>query len=212
MFDLEKAITNWRQQLLAAGIKTPVPLHELECHLREEIERQMRTGLNVQQAFAVAMRHLGKANLLNDEFKKEAKEARNWKLIHIIGAGYLCLLSSIFATALFQNGNLTSAQRMSGLIALAVFNLLTVSGRLGFHLFPVIANRRIRSIIHVVIGVLGGLWVSIFFKVILLHLDNTVSPLIVSGLWLVMVPIGILYSLMAGIETAAWKNPRPAAV
>ena len=45
MFDLEKAIADWRRQMLAAGIKTPVPLEELESHLREEIEQQMKSGL-----------------------------------------------------------------------------------------------------------------------------------------------------------------------
>jgi len=37
MFSLEKSISEWRRQMLAAGIKTPVPLEELEIHLREEI-------------------------------------------------------------------------------------------------------------------------------------------------------------------------------
>ena len=30
MFDLEQAIAGWRRQMQAAGIKTPVPLEELE--------------------------------------------------------------------------------------------------------------------------------------------------------------------------------------
>ena len=211
MFDLEKAIADWRRQMLAAGIKTPVPLEELEIHLREAIERQVKTGLNANQAFAVATRQMGRADLLNKEFKKEAKEARNWKLIHVIGAGYLCLLTSGFANVLFQNGNLTSAQRMSGLTALAVFNLLTVTGRLAYRLFPVIPNQRIRTVIHVSIGVMGALWLTIFFKAILPHIAKTASPTVVTGLWDVMMPIGILYALIVGIETAAWKNPRPVA-
>ena len=37
MFNLEQAIAEWRQQMLATGIQTPVPLEELEIHLREEI-------------------------------------------------------------------------------------------------------------------------------------------------------------------------------
>ena len=37
MFSLEKSIAGWREQMLAAGIKAPVPLEELEIHLREEI-------------------------------------------------------------------------------------------------------------------------------------------------------------------------------
>jgi hypothetical protein len=37
--------------MLAAGIRTPVPLDELENHLREDVEQQMRSGLSAQQAF-----------------------------------------------------------------------------------------------------------------------------------------------------------------
>ncbi len=51
MFDLEQAISNWRRQMLAAGIKTPAPLEELENHLREDFEQQARSGSSTQQAF-----------------------------------------------------------------------------------------------------------------------------------------------------------------
>ena len=51
MFDLEQSIADWRRQMLAAGIKTPVPLEELENHLREDVEEQMRSGVTAQQAF-----------------------------------------------------------------------------------------------------------------------------------------------------------------
>ncbi len=70
MFDLEQTIADWRQQMLAAGIKTPVPLEELEIHLREEIEQQMKSGLDGQRAFEIAVRKTGQANALKNEFKK----------------------------------------------------------------------------------------------------------------------------------------------
>ena len=70
MFDLEKSIAEWRKQMLAAGIKTPVPLEELEIHLREEIERQTELGLDVQQAFDAALEKIGHANAQNAEFTK----------------------------------------------------------------------------------------------------------------------------------------------
>jgi hypothetical protein len=70
MFELEKTIAEWRQQMLAAGIKTPAPLEELECHLREEIERQIHLGLNAQAAFDLATQKIGQAGLLKIEFKK----------------------------------------------------------------------------------------------------------------------------------------------
>ena len=70
MFDLEQAIADWRQQMLAAGIKTPVPLVELEIHLREDIAQQMKAGLNVQPAFEIAVQEIGKPGMLKREFKK----------------------------------------------------------------------------------------------------------------------------------------------
>ena len=70
MFDHEKPISDWRQQMLAAGIKAPVPLDELEIHLREEIERQVKSGLNVQQAFTISVRRIGRPAILNGEFNK----------------------------------------------------------------------------------------------------------------------------------------------
>jgi hypothetical protein len=71
MFDLEKSIADRRKQMLAAGIKTPVPLEELEIHLREEIERLMKSGLNEQEAFEIAVQQIGKASLLEAEFEKD---------------------------------------------------------------------------------------------------------------------------------------------
>ena len=58
MFDLEPAIADWRKQMLAAGIKTPVPLEELESHLREDVEQQMRSGFSEQEAFGSAVKKI----------------------------------------------------------------------------------------------------------------------------------------------------------
>jgi len=70
MFNLEQSIAGWRQQMLAAGIKTPVPLEELEIHLREEIEQQMRSGICEAEAFNVATQKIGQAQMIQNEFKK----------------------------------------------------------------------------------------------------------------------------------------------
>jgi uncharacterized membrane protein (DUF485 family) len=70
MFNLEPAIAEWHRQMLAAGIKTPVPLEELEIHLREEIEQQMKSELSEQKAFEIAVRTIGQANTLKLEFAK----------------------------------------------------------------------------------------------------------------------------------------------
>jgi len=70
MFDLEQSIAEWRRQMLATGIKTPVPLEELEIHLREEIERQIKSRLPEQRAFEVSVPHIGSPELLKNEFEK----------------------------------------------------------------------------------------------------------------------------------------------
>lgn len=70
MFNLEKAITEWRRQMLAAGIKTPVPLDELESHLREEIEAQLKSGKVAPQAFEHAAWKIGQPHQVKSEFQK----------------------------------------------------------------------------------------------------------------------------------------------
>src|SRR5690348_9034818 len=70
MFNLEKAIAEWREQMLAAGIKTPVPLEELEAHLREEIELQIKSGLSERSAFEASIQRIGRPEMLEREFNK----------------------------------------------------------------------------------------------------------------------------------------------
>src|ERR1700729_2834437 len=75
MFNLEQSIADWRKQMLAAGIKSPVPLEELEGHLREEIEEQVKLGKNEQQAFEATVLQIGRGRELQTEFAKE----RSWQ-------------------------------------------------------------------------------------------------------------------------------------
>lgn len=70
MFNLERSICDWRKQMLDAGIKAPVPLDELESHLREAIEQQMKSGMNEAEAFKTAVQKIGLSFLLKSEFAK----------------------------------------------------------------------------------------------------------------------------------------------
>ena len=56
--------------MLAAGLQTPVPLDELETHLRDEIEQQVKSGMSEAEAFKTAVEKIGRANLVQSEFKK----------------------------------------------------------------------------------------------------------------------------------------------
>jgi hypothetical protein len=51
VFELEESIADWRVQLLAAGIETPVPLEETESHLRDGVDLQLESRINAQTGF-----------------------------------------------------------------------------------------------------------------------------------------------------------------
>src|SRR5262249_25380528 len=70
MFNLNLAIAEWRRKMAAAGIGAPEALDELEGHLRDAVEGQMRSGANARQAFEMAVRHLGQPAALGYEFRK----------------------------------------------------------------------------------------------------------------------------------------------
>ncbi len=70
MPDLESQIAEWRRQMLAAGIRSPVPLDELEEHLREDMEAQTCSGMDAQCAFKTAVQRIGPALELKSEFQK----------------------------------------------------------------------------------------------------------------------------------------------
>ena len=49
--------------MLTAGVEMPVPLEELESHLREEIDQEMKSGLNEQTAFEFSVQRIGRPPL-----------------------------------------------------------------------------------------------------------------------------------------------------
>jgi hypothetical protein len=93
MFDLEQSIAQWRQQMLAAGIKSPVPLEELESHLRDEIERQTQSGASEQEAFQQTVLEIGQANELKAEFVKN-----NSVFLSLLGDNKFTAISRIVGT------------------------------------------------------------------------------------------------------------------
>jgi hypothetical protein len=88
MFNLDQAISEWRQQMAAGGIKAPDVLIELESHLRDEVDEQVRSRMSVQQALEAATHHIGQATVLRAEFEKadQAKRLRVRKnLLRVFG-------------------------------------------------------------------------------------------------------------------------------
>ncbi len=210
MFNLEQSIADWRRQMIAGGIKTPVPLEELENHLREEIERQAKSGLNEAEAFRASVQKMGQARALENEFKKveATKNERDWKLkqkLILICASMISLgMGGLLLSKEGEISQMTSEQRLSCLTAVAVFTLSVWGGRLGNAIFPAI---RIGRTWEAVVGaVYVALWPIVFFNIILPRHDFTWVQILVMIVWTFFVPAGIVIGLALGIENAARKK------
>jgi len=70
MFNLNQAISEWRRQTAAGGIKAPDVLDELESHLRDAVAERMRSGLTGEQAFEAAAQQMGHGSVSENEFEK----------------------------------------------------------------------------------------------------------------------------------------------
>ena len=184
MFSLEQTISEWRQQMLAAGIKSPVPLEELEIHLREEIERQMKSGLPKQEAFEISARRIGRPETLRSEFMKAARpdKAQLRRRAGYVYAATLAFYSSAASLAILKQ-DATLGQRLLGFSAVLTTVLsVYLAWRIVPRLTPVIGQK-----FHGVAGMLGGIsgavWFVAFVYLILPRFDFTPGQLVVAILW-----------------------------
>lgn len=67
MFDLNRELQQWRQDMASADLPPDV-LIELEEHLREDVAQQLRSGAEESAAFEVALLRIGKPTALKREF------------------------------------------------------------------------------------------------------------------------------------------------
>src|ERR1700748_2247263 len=92
MFDLNQSIREWRQQMMAGGIKAPVPMEELESHLRDDIERRIQSGMASDRAFQMSVQQLGEACSLKTEFERVTNNERNYMKRRLIIVGIVGVL------------------------------------------------------------------------------------------------------------------------
>jgi len=179
VFNLDQAIAEWRRQMIAGGIKTPTVLDELESHLREDVERQMRPGRSQEQAFEAAVRRIGDSDLLKAEFAKIARlgKVQPAQVIGIACSVFAGLYSLLLAPHLFTIHELTPGQRFLGLAAVALTLLSIASWRFSYRYLPAIRNHRARKTAGFVCGVAGLAWVLIFAYL----LPNVIVPFFLNG-------------------------------
>jgi hypothetical protein len=209
MFDVKQSIAEWRRRMLAAGIKAPVPLEELESHLRDEIERRTKSGQGEEEAFNSAVQEIGPASMVQTEFEKVEliEEDRKLKEGQFWSGAILGLFQLIVIGAILFNSAMTFGQRMSGLAAIVTSILLVAAGRLSYRRFPVIRARRNRTAFSLISGgVPAVMWCWILGHFFLTGQEFPFGHWLTTLLWVNCPPLGAFLGLILGVETAARKK------
>lgn len=124
MFNLDQAISEWRRQMVAAGVKTSESLNELEAHLRDDVEHSIRSGLSDEQAFEGAVQRLGGGDVLRGEFAKWARAKRRHFIYRglLFGIG-LFLLGAAFCYFAMIPAAMAASQAYSQWLGFSAFHL-----------------------------------------------------------------------------------------
>jgi hypothetical protein len=190
----------------------------LENHLREEIARQTRAGIDAQKAFETAVARLGNVTQLKSEFES-VPGPRRWWQAELYGSSelerkmveWLMLGSGLFIGGgmsyiiLFKRGScaeMTPSQQALSLTAALLIGLLVAFGEYLHPFLPVLASLRARNsaIFTGIILILAEF--CVLFWVVLPRATFSISQLIVILLW-ATVPWGASVGIAAGLHEAS---------
>jgi hypothetical protein len=201
MFNLEQAITKWKQQMMAEGIKDPAVLDELESHLREEIERQRRDGVNEERAFEAAAQRIGPAKELKNEFRKSGLAPVWDKLmlaIAVLFAAFGIFLTSATMILCYESVE----ERLVGFAALG-FILLTLFGsHFLVPALPVISRTGKRFAVQGASIAAGFGICALYVQLVVQHFERPDHVIPVIGFWGIF-PIAAGFGIASAIEQAA---------
>lgn len=76
IFNIENSIRNWKKKLRKNRTLEDGYIEELEQHLRDEIERNVNTGMSEEEAFKNAVRNVGEVEAIDDEYFKTSTTNR----------------------------------------------------------------------------------------------------------------------------------------
>lgn len=77
MFQLAQSIESWKKQFYYRKGISPWDIYELSQHLEEEIALHQAKGLSDEKAFQLATEHLGKPELIENEYSKLDRSKKN---------------------------------------------------------------------------------------------------------------------------------------
>lgn len=158
--------------MIAAGIKSADALDELESHLREDIERRMRSTTTEQQAFEEAVRQMGKVDQLKLEFGKveRLRPAVRPRLINLGCAGIGAFVAAAMGWFLLESGA-TPAGQLLGIIWVTLAGAFIASlPYLNGRVWPGMDGWALRKTIVVICNYTVTAW----FALLLLDCENVI--------------------------------------
>ncbi|HUU04568.1 MAG TPA: permease prefix domain 1-containing protein, partial [Patescibacteria group bacterium] len=75
MFDLKKAINDWKRSLRKLESLEDGTIMELESHLLDEFDKQRQNGLAEEEAFSAAIKKIGRPEDVGTEYFKESRRS-----------------------------------------------------------------------------------------------------------------------------------------
>src|ERR1051326_8478590 len=150
MFNLEKAISDWRRQLAASGITSSDILDQLQTHLRDELDKQMGAGLSQQRAFELALEQIGQIVAISAEFSKVAP-ARLMKRPKYLLPFSFCsaALITLSSLSVFLEPGFSSFGRMLGFVVIWLIALYLAALPFCYRFLPSIHRLAVRKAIEI---------------------------------------------------------------
>jgi hypothetical protein len=200
MLNLDQAIADWRNQLIASGVTTPEVLDELENHLREDVQAQLRAGLKIENAFAIARERLGRCDALQAEFKKvESRSALLMQLTCLLFVGLILWMSGYTFVYL----EMKSEEQIVAYAAVAFTLLVACGWRYAVPYLPVIRHKGKRMTVGFACIVSGVVASNLFCHFVLAPFERNSDGLMPAiGFWAVF-PIAVFACLGLGLMRSA---------
>jgi hypothetical protein len=175
MFNLEHAITEWRRQMIDGGIKSSPTLDELESHLREEMERQLRGGATDQDAFVIAVERIGDASLLKDEFKKISRAGIVVERIMIGVASLVIAIGLLLSVVTMYLCQLSRTDRIAASAAVICSVLVICGWKYAVPFLPLIVGTRKRLLTGFSVLAVGLGITTFFVQVVVSHFERSAT-------------------------------------
>lgn len=119
MFDLEKAICDWRESMSARLPLQRDSVAELESHLRDAVQKHEQSGLSLEDAWAASLKQLGDPDGIAQEYGKlTGRSVWRWLPAQIV-LGTYAAVAVLMAVA----SSLAFANRGDALLAIHVWTI-----------------------------------------------------------------------------------------